>query len=69
LPLQIMEIINTGKLKRIDYERTELTVVSEIFRQIYGVGRYMVFRGYIKLIFRRASPGNEMVLSGFENIG
>jgi Fingers domain of DNA polymerase lambda len=40
-----MEIINTGKLKRIDYERTELTVVSEIFRQIYGVGRCMCSEG------------------------
>lgn len=44
--LKIMEIINTGGLKRLEYERTEQTVVSEIFQDIYGVGPQLATRWF-----------------------
>ena len=33
-----MEIVKTGDLERIKYERTEDTVVAQLFTKIYGVG-------------------------------
>ncbi|KAG8806041.1 hypothetical protein FRC18_006326 [Serendipita sp. 400] len=38
---KIMEIIETGKLKRIQYETSELEVASKLFQGIYGVGRQL----------------------------
>lgn len=35
-----MEIIQTGDLRRIRYERTEDVQATRIFRGIYGVGTY-----------------------------
>lgn len=35
---QIMEILETGDLKRIGYERTEDVVVCCLFQGVYGVG-------------------------------
>ncbi|PSR87019.1 hypothetical protein PHLCEN_2v5277 [Hermanssonia centrifuga] len=37
--LQIMEVIQTGDLRRIQYERTEDVEAVKIFTGIYGVGR------------------------------
>jgi DNA polymerase lambda len=37
-----MEIVNTGNLKRIDYERTEDVKCMAIFQGIYGVGKLYV---------------------------
>ena len=37
---QIMEIIDTGDLKRITYENTEDVTSTRIFQGIYGVGKY-----------------------------
>jgi len=64
-----MEIINTGELKRIDYERTEMTAVSEIFRDIYGVGECTTVLGHVVLTSHRASTGYEVVQSRFKNPG
>jgi hypothetical protein len=36
---EIMEIIETGHLRRLDYERTEETVVAQRFMGIHGVGK------------------------------
>lgn len=33
-----MEVIKTGGLKRLQYERTESTAVTDLFYGIYGVG-------------------------------
>ena len=33
-----MEIVKTGDLERIKYERTEDVVVAQSFMKIYGVG-------------------------------
>ena len=38
-PFQIKEIIETGRLERIKYERTNEVVSINIFRGIYGVGK------------------------------
>lgn len=35
---KIMEIVKTGDLERIKYERTEDVVVAQLFMKIYGVG-------------------------------
>ena len=34
-----MEVIETGHLRRLDYERTEETVVAQLFLGIHGVGK------------------------------
>lgn len=36
---EIMEVIETGHLRRLDYERTEETVVAQRFMDIHGVGK------------------------------
>ncbi|KAI9459348.1 hypothetical protein HD554DRAFT_2206999 [Boletus coccyginus] len=41
--LKIMEIINTGDLKRIKYENTEDVAATRVFQGIYGVGRHTSF--------------------------
>lgn len=41
--MQIMEILETGALRRIEYERTEDVGVTRLFQGIYGVG--MLSRG------------------------
>jgi len=56
-----MEIINTGGLKRIDYERDEQTAISDLFREIYGVGKHAIRLSGMKLISCRSSAGSEMV--------
>ncbi|KAI6117985.1 hypothetical protein F5141DRAFT_1000177 [Pisolithus sp. B1] len=38
--LKIMEIINTGDLRRIEHERTDDVEVTRLFQGIYGVGEY-----------------------------
>ena len=38
-----MEIIETGKLRRIQYERTEDVEVGRLFQGIYGVGKYDIY--------------------------
>ena len=35
-----MEIVKTGDLERIKYERTEDVVVAMLFTKIYGVGEW-----------------------------
>jgi DNA polymerase lambda len=37
-PRQILEIVNTGALRRIAYENTEEVKVVRVFKEIYGVG-------------------------------
>ncbi|KIN95902.1 hypothetical protein M404DRAFT_294134 [Pisolithus tinctorius Marx 270] len=37
--LKIMEIINTGDLRRIEHERTDDVEVTRLFQGIYGVGK------------------------------
>ncbi|KIJ61681.1 hypothetical protein HYDPIDRAFT_42398 [Hydnomerulius pinastri MD-312] len=41
--VQIMEIIETGSLKRITYENTEDVEATKVFQGIYGVGRQTAF--------------------------
>jgi DNA polymerase lambda len=36
-----MEIIETGSLRRIQYEKTEDVAATKLFQGIYGVGKYM----------------------------
>lgn len=38
---QIVEIIETGELKRIMYERTDDVQAISIFKGIYGVGEWI----------------------------
>ncbi|KAJ7224647.1 DNA polymerase lambda [Mycena pura] len=44
--LQIMEIINTGDLRRIAYENTDDVKVRQIFQGIYGVGQSTAVKWY-----------------------
>ncbi|KAI5984689.1 hypothetical protein EDD15DRAFT_2511856 [Pisolithus albus] len=44
--LKIMEIINTGDLRRIEHERTDDVEVTKLFQGIYGVGRSTAFAWY-----------------------
>ncbi|KAI6003223.1 hypothetical protein F5J12DRAFT_783656 [Pisolithus orientalis] len=44
--LKIMEIINTGDLRRIEHERTDGVEVTRLFQGIYGVGRSTAFAWY-----------------------
>ncbi|KAG6331664.1 hypothetical protein ID866_7425 [Astraeus odoratus] len=44
--LKIMEIINTGNLRRIEYERTDDVKVTRLFQGVYGVGRATAFMWY-----------------------
>jgi hypothetical protein len=37
--VQIMEIIKTGKLLRIEYENTDDVQTTSLFMGIYGVGK------------------------------
>lgn len=43
---KIMEILETGALRRIGYERTEDVEVCRLFQGIYGVGRSTAFKWY-----------------------
>jgi DNA polymerase lambda len=37
--LQIVEILQTGDLRRIGYEKTEDVEITRLFQGIYGVGK------------------------------
>ncbi|KAF8994880.1 hypothetical protein BDQ17DRAFT_1251265 [Cyathus striatus] len=43
---KIMEIITTGNLSRIDYEKTEDVQVTRLFTGIYGVGQPTAYKWY-----------------------
>ncbi|KAJ2931934.1 hypothetical protein H1R20_g5152, partial [Candolleomyces eurysporus] len=43
---KIAEILETGDLRRIGYERTEDVQVAQIFQGIYGVGRTTAYKWY-----------------------
>lgn len=43
---KIMEILETGALRRIEYERTEDVGVTRLFQGIYGVGQSTAFKWY-----------------------
>ncbi|KAL0952633.1 hypothetical protein HGRIS_006880 [Hohenbuehelia grisea] len=43
---KIMEILNTGDLQRIKYERSEDVTVTHIFQGIYGVGQSTAWKWY-----------------------
>ncbi|KAJ7800816.1 DNA polymerase lambda [Mycena olivaceomarginata] len=44
--LKIMEIIETGELRRIGYENTEDVQIRAIFQGIYGVGQATAYKWY-----------------------
>ncbi|KAK7045348.1 hypothetical protein VNI00_007597 [Paramarasmius palmivorus] len=44
--MKIMEIIETGNLRRIQHERTEAVQVAQIFQGIYGVGASTALKWY-----------------------
>nr|BAF37047.1 DNA polymerase lambda [Coprinopsis cinerea] len=43
---KIVEILETGKLRRIEYERTGDVVAAALFQGIYGVGRSTAYKWY-----------------------
>ncbi|GLB44450.1 putative DNA polymerase beta palm [Lyophyllum shimeji] len=43
---KVMEIIGTGNLRRIGYERTEDVAVTQLFRGVYGVGPSTAYQWY-----------------------
>ncbi|KAH9957501.1 hypothetical protein BC827DRAFT_653010 [Russula dissimulans] len=45
--LKIMEIIDTGALRRLDAERTEDVVAVQLFQGIYGVGQSTAYAWYL----------------------
>jgi len=45
--LKIMEIIETGALRRVDAERTEDVVAVQLFQGIYGVGQSTAYAWYL----------------------
>ena len=47
-----MEIIETGRLRRLEYEATEETAIVEMFRGIYGVGEFREILNFKKEISR-----------------
>lgn len=44
--LKVMEILQTGDLRRINYERTDDVEVTRLFQGIYGVGQSTAFKWY-----------------------
>ncbi|KAK2460439.1 hypothetical protein APHAL10511_007604 [Amanita phalloides] len=44
--LKIMEIIETGQLRRIDYEKTADVEVTRLFQGVYGAGQSTAFKWY-----------------------
>jgi len=40
---EIMEILQTGELQRINYERTDDVQVTRLFQGIYGVGMFLTY--------------------------
>ncbi|KAF9446855.1 hypothetical protein P691DRAFT_732480 [Macrolepiota fuliginosa MF-IS2] len=44
--LKIMEILQTGDLRRINYEKTDDVEVTRLFQGIYGVGQSTAFKWY-----------------------
>ncbi|KAI6148010.1 hypothetical protein BKA82DRAFT_4147199 [Pisolithus tinctorius] len=77
--LKIMEIINTGDLRRIEHERTDDVEVTRLFQGIYGVGRSTAFAWYasgyrtlddIKANSKslRLSPAQEIGLKFYDDI-
>lgn len=77
--LKIMEIINTGDLRRIEHERTDGVEVTRLFQGIYGVGRSTAFAWYasghrtlddIKANSKslRLSPAQEIGLKFYDDI-
>ncbi|KDQ56029.1 hypothetical protein JAAARDRAFT_79538 [Jaapia argillacea MUCL 33604] len=44
--MKIMEILETGELRRIDYENTDDVKATHIFQGIYGVGQHTAFMWY-----------------------
>ncbi|KAG6849013.1 hypothetical protein H0H93_011996 [Arthromyces matolae] len=43
---KIMEIIETGKLRRIGYEKTEDVTITKLFQGVYGVGQSIAYQWY-----------------------
>ncbi|KAF8339275.1 DNA polymerase lambda [Amanita rubescens] len=44
--LKIMEIIETGELRRIEYEKTDDVEVTRLFQGVYGAGQATAFKWY-----------------------
>ncbi|KAI0252301.1 hypothetical protein BJV78DRAFT_1204329 [Lactifluus subvellereus] len=45
--LKIMEIVETGALRRVDAERTEDVAAAQLFQGIYGVGQSTAYAWYL----------------------
>ena len=52
-----MEIVRTGDLERIKYERTEDVMVAQVFTKIYGVGQRYFSKPGLPLIVLIGSSG------------
>jgi DNA polymerase lambda len=53
-----MEIIETGDLRRIGYEKTDDVEAINLFRGIYGVGMKSVRSSFVNLLIRWHRPTN-----------
>lgn len=53
-----MEIIETGDLRRIGYEKTDDVEAVNLFRGIYGVGMKNVRSSFVNLLIRWHRPTN-----------
>ena len=63
--IKIMEIVRTGDLEWIKFERTEDVVVAQVFIKIYSVGEWYPLNPECSLIFvARPSPCSGVVPCG-----
>lgn len=59
-----MEILQTGDLRRINYEKTDDVRVTRLFQGIYGVGEYHLSASFSINAARSFSKANQLRLSG-----
>lgn len=63
---EIMEILQTGDLQRINYERTDDVQVTQLFQGIYGVGMWpsLMYLPIPSVDTKRSSKGYQLRSSG-----
>jgi DNA polymerase lambda len=54
---KIMEILQTGELRRVGYERTEDVMATKVFQGIYGVGAFRLLVFFAPLCFLSVKSG------------
>ena len=64
-----MEIIRTGDLEWIKYERTEVVVVAQVFTKIYGVGERYLSKPVLSLnLLIGPVPAQQWYLEGLRTL-